>query len=176
MGAWSNEEWIERAREGRLDPRERGEFDRLLAASPELSEMWELERRLDQALGMIQPIEPSSNFTARVLAEAQRLGPTGRVASRIKKPLWISWWRPVAGMAACGLVVAVWMLQEQRRRTETALDLSAMTSVASALTPPETSIAQRHVVLEDFETIHRMAHASVDSVADAELLAVLQTR
>jgi hypothetical protein len=182
MRAWSNEEWVGRAREGRLDAGERAEFERLLAAGGELSALWELERRLDEALGQVQAVEPSSNFTSRVLAEIRRGEAAAErpQASGSRAPSWpAAWlrrWRAAAAFAVCGVVLGVWGLQERRHRAETALDLSAMATVASTLAPAGKAVELQAVVLEDFDTIRRLASLEAGSMADNELLAALQTR
>lgn len=184
MRAWSNEEWVGRALEGRLKAEERAEFERLLAAGGELAALWELERHLDEALGHVQAIEPSSNFTSRVLAEIRREeaaaerpeASRARASARPWPAAWLRRWRAVAAFAVCGVVLGVWGLQERRHRTETALDLSTMATVASTLGSAGRETELQTVVLEDFDAIRRLASMEAGSMADNELLAALQTR
>src|SRR5437867_3577229 len=79
---------------------EQAELRAWLAAHPEARDEWELELALSRVVKKLPDAAVPSNFTARVLAEAQRRD-AEEARGRSRTPAW--WWRiflPRAAVAA----------------------------------------------------------------------------
>lgn len=120
------------------------------------------EAALTRALNGIPDVDVPSNFTARVLAETERLE---RLHDRSAP---VVWWRRFVPRLAVGGGLAVAVLlgvgrYETHRQLETARHAAELADVA---TPPTVEI------LRDFEAIERMSQTPAQ--ADLHLLAALQ--
>lgn len=147
----------------KLSPEEEGELQAWLAQHPERSGDFEAELELTDALARLTNAPVPSNFTARVLREAERQkGTPSTTTSRLwQLPLR---WLPRAAVAAVILAAGLFSyehVQDNRRkeRADSVREIIEITSVPG----PE--------ILQDFDAIQAMSQAPT---ADVELLKALQ--
>jgi hypothetical protein len=148
-----------------LTPAEQASLQSWLAAHPEDAERWELEERLNVAFERMEPVEPSTNFTSRVL----QLVDEDERKERGQAGVGGSWWEslrvhlglpralPRAGFAwALLLLIAGGVgYHEYRERTEDQVARAVRSiSTAAAVTAPE--------VLQDFEAIREFSQVRAE--------------
>ena len=158
------ERWREISWRGKLGPEEEAGLSEWLSAHPEAQADWESEAALNELLTALPNVPVSSNFTARVVAAAERenqkqiRGAGGYVAA--------PWWRRWVPKAACVAVVLAGLLSynyiQSVERAERAQSLATMSQLAALPTPE---------VLNDFDAI---AALSATPAADDELLKLMQ--
>jgi anti-sigma factor RsiW len=147
-----------------LTSAEETELRAWLAAHPEAQPDWEVEIRLNQALGRLPDAPLASNFTARVLAAVER----ENAAALREQQFGGRWaWRsllPRLAFAAAVLGIGWFAYHESRatKRMELAQSVAVVADVRS-LPGPE--------ILRDFEAIRQLNPAPAP---DKELLALLQ--
>ena len=151
----------------RLHPAESAELEAFLASHPEAARQWRTEDALSRALEQLTPAPVSSNFTARVLAAAQRQALAQAPDPDAEAPwLFRSWWpRLAAGAFMMGL--GFFSSQEYLRAHSGRAGAGAVQAVAAnqlADLPPVDW-------LNNFDTIQRLDKVRV---ADDELLSALQ--
>ncbi|TAL01484.1 MAG: hypothetical protein EPO07_08330 [Verrucomicrobia bacterium] len=140
---------------------EQAELRAWLAAHPEARDEWELELALSRVVKKLPDAAVPSNFTARVLAEAQRRD-AAQARGRRRTPAW--WWRtflPRAAVAAVLLVTGLSIYRARERGKETLTTVREITRTA----PPPT------LALDDYDVI---ASLSTGPGADEDLLALMQ--
>jgi len=121
-----------------------------------------LDARLDALLRALPDKPVASNFTARVLQEAERVNAV-RPARWSMAALRIYWLPRVAVIAlALSSCLVTYNLRSEAHRTQFARSVAAVTQVASLPSP---------AMLQDFEVIRRLNQSPA---ADTELLALLQ--
>jgi anti-sigma factor RsiW len=146
-----------------LTPAERARLHAALAEQPELRAGWEDESGLNYLLDRLPDTPLASNFTARVLQEAQR-----QAARPSHRPFLDGLWRrlfprPAAGVAWVAVMLCLgWLAVELAQTTSQRRRNSELADFFKAAAPPDPS------VLQDFEAIRRLPQAE-----DEELLAVL---
>ncbi len=157
---------IEKLREAnwrrRLTAAEQAALREFLAADSGAAEEWRLEESLSRALERLPAAPVSSNFTARVVAAAQRGAAAPARASGLS---WFfrGWWpRLAAGVAMAAVGFVSFQEYQSAHRVRAARELAAASRVA-ALPPMEW--------LNNFDTIQ---HLDQVKVADDELLSVLE--
>jgi hypothetical protein len=148
----------------KLTPAEEAELRLQLDQHPELFREWESQRELTEVLARLQNAPVPSNFTARVLAEAQR---ETRQPSRSEA--WGSWharlrWLP--RLAVASVVLAAGLISyehvQDSRRKERAESVKAIVSYTAVPGPD---------ILQDYDAIQAMSQSPA---ADVELLKALQ--
>ncbi len=130
---------------------EEAELRGCLSAAPDLQADWETELALNQALERLPDAPVPSNFTARVLRNAERHSPKG---GRRPLPLRAVWgggfrWLPRAAFIAACLAAGFFSYQhlEDSRREHLAESLVKVSEVASVPSPD---------ALADFEAIQAL--------------------
>ena len=146
-----------------LTPAEAEALRAWLTTHREAEADWEAEIGLSQALRQLPDAPVSTNFTARVLAEAARSPAASSEPIRIGP----SWWRSlVPRLAIAALVLAsglvVFHQHQAARRERIARDLATLSDMAAVSDPK---------VMQDFETIRRLGQLPP---ADEELIALLK--
>jgi len=146
-----------------LGPAEAAALRAWLSTHPEAEADWEVEIGLSQALQRLPEAPLSTNFTARVLAEAAK---TPASASR-RIPLGLPWWRSLLPRLAVAAVVlaaglVVFHQHQAARREQIARDLATLSDMAAVSDPK---------VMQDFEAIRRLGQVPP---ADEELIALLK--
>jgi anti-sigma factor RsiW len=147
-----------------LNAAEAAELRRWLATHPEAAAEWEHETALSRAVKKLPDAAVPTNFTARVLAEAQRSEPAGPLATQ-RNTNW--WWRvflPRTAVAAALLITGVSIYRVRETRQQEAL-LKTVSEIARTQPPPPT------LALEDYDVV---ATLSRKTVADDELLSLMQ--
>ena len=157
------DKWREASWRRPLTPAEAAELHSWLSAHPADAADWEAEIELSQALRQLPEAPVSSNFTARVLAEATHLQSASGRRTRSARPWWLSL---VPRMAVATLLVATGLAayhqHQVARRERIARDLATLPDVA-AISDPK--------VIQDFEAIRRLGQTPP---ADEELIALLK--
>lgn len=152
--------------QGPLTAQEEARLAEWLAAHPETQAEWDSEASLNRALDGLGNVPIASNFTARVLAAAQREAADTRRRKEAARSLPFPWlrWLPRATVAAVILAAGLLSYQhvQETRREQVAHSLAAMSHIPSVPNPE---------VLEDFDAIAALGTAPA---ADEELLRVLQ--
>lgn len=153
----------------KLSPEQQRELQAWLVAHPDAQPDWELEMALTEALENLPDAPLASNFTARVLQQAER--ETAK-AERERQPargslfrLWRRHW--VARAAAAAVVISASLLgvahlREQHRVEEYRRSVASVSEVASLPSPD---------VLQDFDAIRALDQRAAP---DEELLKALQ--
>lgn len=152
MNSERNEPWIRRIHRGRLTAQEAAAIRRE-ATHPADTEWIEEELALDEALGRLPRLEPSSNFTSQVLQSIER---DQRAALR-RRPGVLAWlhrlgWRPQAAViiAAAGLTLAITWQVRSFKRQQLAEDLVRVVNAAEA---PRAANLPGMETLQDFDAI-----------------------
>ena len=134
-----------------------------LAEQPNLQAGWEDESGLNRLLDQLPDAPVPSNFTARVLQEAQR-----QAARPAPRPFLGNLWRrlfprPVAGMAWVAIMLCLgWLAVQQAQTSSERRRNSELANFFKAAAPSDPT------VFEDFDVIRRLPQAE-----DEELFAVL---
>jgi len=159
---------FERLREvrwrGELSPAEREELAAWLKQNPNRRADWEAEAALSQLLEGMPDVPVASNFTARVLREAQR---PEHHRSRSWLPRWLGSgriWLPrlAMGSAVAAVVVFSYAQFQAQRGASMVQSISTVAEIA-ALPGPE--------ILRDFDAIQALEKTPV---ADDELLRLME--
>lgn len=152
-----------------------------LSANPEVKSDWQESQLINNGLRHLPDLQPSSNFTSRVLAEVRQLS---REPVRHTPKRWLSFWRYSPGVAFALVFFGVGTLfYHQHRvaeRTEVAQTLVAVSDVARLINPEKTgavmaagdSAMPNVQLLQDFDAIRSLRTVSVD--LDLDLLKALQ--
>ena len=150
----------------KLNPEEDARLSEWLATHPEAQLDWESEMALNEVLTRLPHVPVASNFTARVVAAAQREADANlaRRAAHGARAYWWRRWLPKAAVAAAVLMAGLLSYNHLQsvRRAEYAQGLAKLSEVAS-LPSPE--------ALNDFDAIAAMSSAPT---ADEELLKLMQ--
>ena len=168
MKNFDENELIDKAMAGRLNAEEQRLWEALLAERPEL----EVELEIGRAMrAMPKPPQVSSNFTALVLQEINRISPERAIPSWAD---WFRWPRLVrwAGVAVVvvGMNLGVAHQRKERRVAETVQSFAGGLRVVEAVKPdvrPEMTVT----LAQDFEAIRNLRF-DANSV-DNELLTAL---
>jgi len=151
-----------------LTPSEQAELRQFLGDRPGAGRDWQTEEALSRALEHLPPAPVSSNFTARVLAAAQRAQDASarqRESAAITPWFFRSWWMRVAAGAAM-MCAGFFSFQEYHaahvRRAFAPQQVAGATAMAD-LPPVEW--------LNNFDTIQRLDKVKL---ADDELLSALE--
>jgi hypothetical protein len=149
----------------RLTPVEEAELGVWLRSHPEAQAQWEAEAGLTEALRRLPDAPVSSNFTARVLAAAEREENGAAARARGQARLWPGWAGWLTRKLAFGaVVVTAGVLSyhhfQASHRAELVRSVKTLSEVASM---PD--------ILQDFDAIQRLVSAPQ---ADEELLKLLQ--
>ena len=146
---------------------EEAELNASLAKQPDVQADWEGEKMVAELLRQLPDAPLPSNFTAQVLLAVDRLAKPPVSSGRWRSWLWLGSLRPGQTTALAGLVVCLSFFSYHQysiiERTKLAKSVATVSSVA-ALPSVE--------LLQDFEAIHSLSHASTP--VDTELLAALQ--
>src|SRR5690242_18260353 len=150
----------------KLNPEEDARLSEWLATHPEAQPDWESEMALNDLLTRLPHVPVASNFTARVVAAAQREADANldRKGGRRVRAHWLWRWLPKAAVAAAVLTAGLLSYNHLQsvRRAEYAQSLATLSEVAS-LPSPE--------ALNDFDAISALSSAPT---ADEELLKLMQ--
>jgi anti-sigma factor RsiW len=136
-----------------------------LASHPEAQADWDIEARLNAALGRLPDVPVPSNFTARVLQQVER---EAAASLRQRAGKWQFWrrlrWLPKAAFAAIilGTGLVSYHQFQAARFAEYANSVRAVSDVSSSPSPE---------ILKDFDAIQA---SNPTSLADEQLLAVLK--
>lgn len=166
MNPESHDDWLDEVASRHLKPREREELRRVLADRPR--ERWRLERELalnDLLDGHRPAPAVSTNFVARVVAEATRPVPPRGLVSRILEALRHLASPRLVGFAALALAVGIgWRSIDVRRQDRMAREAVEMARAASGIDVES---------FADFEAVRRLdAVAKPDD--DALIVALAQ--
>ncbi len=146
-----------------LTPAEKARLHAGLAEQPDLRAGWEDESGLNCLLDRLPDVPVPSNFTARVLQEAQR-----QAARPAPRPFLGDLWRrlfprPAAGVAWVAVMLCLgWLAVQQAETRSQQRTNSELADFFKAAAPSDPS------VLQDFDAIRRLPQAE-----DEELFAVL---
>jgi anti-sigma factor RsiW len=159
---------FERLREirwrGELSPAEAAELAAWLKQNPSRRADWDAEAALSQLLKAQPDVPVASNFTARVLHEAQK---PQYHRTRSWLPRWLGSgriWLPRLAIGSVAVVVGVFTYGQFQMRQRTNLVQGVSTvAVIAALPGPE--------ILRDFDAIQALEKAPV---ADDELLRLME--
>lgn len=155
--------WRETGWRRKLTAEEEAQLADFLNAHPEAQADWESEAALNDLLASLPNVPVASNFTARVLAEAQRGDAHPAPAQRPSAVPWWKRWVPktaFAGVVLAGLISYHHI--QSVERTERAQSLATLSEAGSIPSPD---------VLNDFDAI---AALSSTPPADEELLRIMQ--
>lgn len=155
----------------KLTEAEKRDLEMLLAAHPEVRSQWEVEAGLNEVLETLRDVTVPSNFTARVVAEAQRQADLG-ARENVDGGFWRLWkgrggWLPRVAFGAVVLgsgLLAYHHIETTRQHEAIAKDLREIASVGSM--PSQ--------VLTNFDAIRLMSAASTTPSADVQLLNLMQ--
>ncbi|HWD20305.1 MAG TPA: hypothetical protein VHB20_13610 [Verrucomicrobiae bacterium] len=142
-----------------MNASEKADLQEFLAARPQLSEDWQAEDKLSHLLARLPSVPLSSNFTARVLAEAQRAAAPERTT-----PWFWRGWRPRLALGLAMVGVGFFSFHEFRAMEQARAARALVAASRLAALPP---IDWMH----NFDTIQRLDKVKV---ADEELLSVLE--
>lgn len=146
-----------------LTPAETARLHAGLAEQPELRSGWEEESGLNRLLDGLPDAPLPSNFTARVLQEAQR-----QAAPPSPRPFLADLWRrlfprPASGLAWVAVMLCLgWLAVQQAETSSQRRRNSELADFFKAAAPSDPA------VLQDFDAIRRLPQAE-----DEELFAVL---
>ena len=146
------------ARRRPLTPTEQQHLDAWLAEHPEDRERWRTEVGLTRLLQGLPDVPLSSNFTARVLAAADRCEAAGALRVSAVEALlarWLRRWQPAAAMAVVLLLVGTHLVQSHRR--------GEMARSVAALPAAELANVE---VWQDFDVINRLPSGPLPSVEE----------
>jgi anti-sigma factor RsiW len=150
----------------KLTPAEQETLAAWLTAHPDDQPEWDSEAALNEWLTRLPDVPVSNNFTARVLASAQRDAAQAE-RTRVSPGRLTSWcrqWLPKAAVAA--IVLGAGLLSynhlQEEHRAEVARSVATVSSIPAVQSPD---------ILKDFDAIAAM---SSTPVADEELLKVMQ--
>lgn len=150
----------------KLTPAEEQTLQRWLAEHPNSTAEWDAEKDLTEALGRMPEAPVPSNFTARVLAAAQRQEPAAARGHSNWLHRWHGRLRWLPRVAVATVILAAGLLSYQHaqhsRRKERAESVRDMVSF-TAFPGPE--------ILQDYDAIQAMSQSPA---ADVELLKALQ--
>ena len=134
-----------------------------LARRPELRAGWEAESGLSRLLDRLPEPQLSSNFTAAVLREAQRLA-TPAASRPFLADLWERLFpRPAVGVAWVAVMLGLgWLAVEQAQTSSQRRRNSELADFFKAVAPSDPAL------LQDFDAIRRLPQ-----LEDEELFAVL---
>jgi hypothetical protein len=139
------------------------------ASDPQAEAQWDAELALTEGLARLPDAPVPSNFTARVLAETERLAAQPPRASAGDG--W-SWWRRFrpAMAVAMAVVVTGLVVAEQQHTSRMARMARGVATISNAAAVPSPE------VMRDFETIRRLGEArgSGRDLPDTELLALMR--
>ncbi len=159
-------ELLEASWRRKLTQAEQAELESLLRTHSEAREEWRAEAALNEALNGLPGAPVPSNFTARVLAAAERESRAGEEARGQGWGIfqWRFRWLPRAAavILVVGLGAMTWQHDLKEKRTARANSLARFSEL-SAVASPE--------VLENFDAIQAMAHTPS---ADEDLIRLLQ--
>jgi anti-sigma factor RsiW len=160
----------DKAREDRLTADERAAFRAYLLAHPQAQADWDEEQDLDRLINQLPDVPVSSNFTARVLAAAQRetsqrkaSAATGSPAITTNAGAWWRWFlRPQAAFVATALIAVGLLAYRQQRALKHAEMAESLAKFADTTALPDVE------ALKNFEAILRLSQMPVSP--DDELL------
>jgi hypothetical protein len=164
-----------------LSAEEARALELFFSANPTARSDWRDSELINEALRQLPDLEPSSNFTSRVLAQVSE---PVRQAARTGPAPWFRSWSFSRGMAFAlvflGLGTVFYHQHQVAERAEVAQTLVAVSDVARLINPPKAgpSVAAGDSgvpniqMLQDFEAIRSLRTVSVD--LDLELLKALQ--
>jgi anti-sigma factor RsiW len=155
----------DKAREDRLTAEERAAFRAHLLAHPQAQTDWEEEQDLDRLINELPDVPVSSNFTARVLAAAQReaTAASGSQAITTNAGSWWRWFlRPQAAFVAAALIAVGLLAYRQQRALKHAEMAESLAKFADTTALPDVE------ALKNFEAILRLSQMPVSP--DDELL------
>lgn len=168
-----NSESNKATRHGRLTPGEDTRFSAPPTDGAEHETDWENDLRLNHLLSRLPDAPVFSNFTARVLSQAEQV-----VRTRKQHPWLARWnwfaealpslgWAPQLAAGAAVVAVALFSFIQYRAsaRQEVARSVVAVSNVAAL---PSLD------VLVNFEAIQRLPEVPKDRTVDVELLAALR--
>lgn len=159
------ERWRENSWRRKLDAEEEARLSEWLRTHPEAQADWESETALNDLLTAMPNVPVASNFTARVVAAAERETNLARPNQRAHPAG--PWWRRWVPKAAFAAVVLAALLSynhvQSIERAERAQSVATMSQVASAPSPE---------VLNDFDAI--AALSATPAAADDELIKLMQ--
>jgi hypothetical protein len=149
----------------KLTEAETAELRAWLAQHPEALGDWEIEAALDHLLARLPDAPMPSNFTARVLVEAQRQARDPQLSGRN----WQFWkwrlnWLPRVALAALVLGTGTVIY----RQHETAQQNKALVENLGLVSMPSPEI------LTNFQAIRYMTVANASPSADVQLLTLMQ--
>lgn len=163
---------LETAWRQELTPAQRARLVSWLAGRPEASADWESEEALTRGLRRLPNPALSSNFTALVLAAAEKGRARPAEAGTGGWPRWLQGLWPKAAWAAAALALGMAGLQVHsvRNRTQLRQDLAAI-PMAPKVPSPE--------ILQDFDAIQQFSQVAsapggIQTVSDEALLNALQ--
>lgn len=157
--------WREIGWRRKLTAEEEAQLAEFLNAHPEAHADWESEAALNELLGSLPSVPVASNFTARVLAAAEREA-SGSAPSQERTAHAVPWWKRWVPKTAFAAVVLAGLVSyhhiQSVERTERAQSLATL-SEAEPIPSPD--------VLNDYDAI---AALSSTPPADEELLRIMQ--
>ena len=125
---------LEKGTRRALTPRERQQLDGWLMAHPEARVAWTEELALSGLLDLLPDAAVTPRFTARVLAEVERLDPAAAPPGRrwiADVRSWLRRWRPaVAGLAVLVVGLGLSWHREARSRALLADRVAALSALA----------------------------------------------
>jgi anti-sigma factor RsiW len=162
----NNPELREASWRGRLNLADEARLQAFLASHPDARPDWREDLALTQLLHRLPNAPVSSNFTARVLQEAQRI-PVRRswVEGFVSRGWLRAGWMPrvaVCALAVCAGMISFKEHESIQQREKMARNLANVTRLATL--PPVDW-------MKNFDTINGLSKVKV---ADEELLSVLQ--
>jgi hypothetical protein len=158
------QEWIQTGWRRPLQPDELAQVEEVLADNRQARAHWEAEAALNRCLDRLVPPVVSSNFTARVLAQAGRQ-PRPRAKRNFLPSQWIpAGWLP--RLAVSGLMVCLGLFSAREYQVLHRARLAQqMVTVSRLATLPPMDW------LKNFDTINKLSKVKV---ADEDLLTVLE--
>jgi hypothetical protein len=164
-----------------LSAEEASVLELYFSANPAARSDWRESELINEALRHLPDLEPSSNFTSRVLAEASRVDRQPNALDRVP---WFRSWVFSRGIAFAsvflGLGTIFYHQRQVAERAEVAQTLVAVSDVARLINPSKAgpsmaagdSGTPNVQMLQDFEAIRSLRTVSVD--LDLDLLKALQ--
>lgn len=168
MSKSSFEDLIEISWRRALTQEEEAALQAWLAAHPEDTERWEFEAGLNLALERVPAVQPSSNFTSRVLALVEQ---DQRAAQRSRSG-WLNWFggewltlRRLSWASVCMIAFAVAVNESGKYgQKQVSRGLKSISAVA-AVTPSE--------LVEDFDVVVKFNAVRAEQNPTDEALYVL---
>lgn len=179
MNGSENNELLEKALHGGLNPREEARLQELLAQDAGFRAAFEEEKALNTLLEALPPAPVSSNFTARVLAAARLEAAAETREAAGGRRRWFGWkWQRALATGAVALAAGGFLWEQERReaREEMAESLTHFSEVAATfaeVAAEEESALRPVAMLQDFQAIQHLSQMPGEQEQDLELYLAL---